>query len=115
VNFETYQDPVTGDWYCTDASQCDASARTPAASPVKDASGLAFQAGISVYGVFYLAGTFTAQGNANYYGSVVAQRGVVDGAGNPQFYFDERLVKGQWPPKGIALPRVVVSSWQTDL
>ena len=47
--------------------------------------------------------------------SVVAQRGVVDGAGNPQFYFDERLVKGKWPPKGMSIPRVVVSSWQTDL
>jgi type IV pilus assembly PilX-like protein len=115
VNFETFQDPVTGDWYCTDASQCDATTRTPAASPVKDSTGLAFTAGISVYGVFYLGGTFTAQGNANYFGSVVAQRGVIDGAGDPAFYFDERLVKGSWPPKGMNIPRVVVSSWQTDL
>ena len=105
----------SGDWYCTDASQCDSSARVPAGSPVKDDLGLPFVTGISVYGVMYLAGTFTAQGNANYYGSVVAQRGVIDGAGNPGFYFDERLVKGQWPPKGMNLPRVVISSWQTDL
>ena len=30
VNFETFQDPVTNQWYCTDASQCDATTRTPA-------------------------------------------------------------------------------------
>ena len=110
-----FQDPVNGDWYCTDHTQCDASARIPSGTPRKDELGLPFITGISVYGVMYLAGTFTAQGNANYFGSVVAQRGVVDGAGNPGFYFDERLVKGQWPPKGMNLPRVVISAWQTDL
>jgi hypothetical protein len=115
VRFDSFQDLVTGDYHCVDASQCDASLRTPALVPVKDDLGLPFMAGIAMYGVMYLGGTFTAQGNAAYYGSVVAQRGVLDGAGTPQFYFDERLVKGQWPPKGIALPRVVVSSWQTDL
>jgi hypothetical protein len=115
VNFETFQDPVTGDWYCTDASVCNSTTRTPAIAPVRDNYGLPFTAGISVYGVMYLAGTFTAQGNANYFGSVVAQRGVNDGAGNPQFFFDERLIKGEWPPKGMSIPRVVVTSWQTDL
>lgn len=106
---------LNGDWHCVDHTQCDASFRTPSATPIKDDLGLAFNTGISVYGVMYLAGTFTAQGNANFYGSVVAQRGVIDGAGNPGFYFDERLVKGQWPPKGMNLPRVVISAWQTDL
>ncbi len=103
------------DWYCTDASQCDSGARLQAGAPVKDDLGLPFVTGITVYGVMYLAGTFTAKGNCNYYGSVVAQRGVIDGGGNPAFYFDERLVKGQWPPKGMNLPRVVISAWQTDL
>jgi hypothetical protein len=65
--------------------------------------------------VFFTSGTFDTQGNANYYGSVVAQRGVIDGAGSPGFYFDESLVKGNWPPKGMAIPRVVISSWQTNL
>lgn len=106
---------LSADWYCVDAQQCDSTLRQAAAAPVKDDLGFPFVTGISVYGVMYLAGTFTAQGNCNYYGSVVAQRGVIDGAGNPGFYFDERLVKGQWPPKGMNLPRVVVSSWQTDL
>lgn len=116
ANFETWQDPVTGEWYCTDASQCDASARTPAGVPVLDTRGIPFQEDAALNGVLYIAGTFTVQGNAKYFGSVVAQRGVLDGSsGTPDFWFDERLVKGQWPPKGMSIPRVVISSWQTDL
>lgn len=116
ANFETWQDPVTGEWYCTDASQCDASARTPAGVPVQDSRGIPYQEDAALNGVLYVAGTFTVQGNAKYFGSVVAQRGVLDGSsGTPDFWFDERLVKGQWPPKGMSIPRVVISSWQTDL
>jgi Tfp pilus assembly protein PilX len=115
VDFQTFQDPVTNDWYCTDASVCTSATRTPAGAPVKDINGLPFTGSVSIDGVFFTAGTFEAQGNANYYGSVVAQRGVVDGAGTPGFYFDESLVKGNWPPKGMGMPRVVISSWQTNL
>jgi len=115
VNFETFQDPVTGDWYCTDAATCTSASRTPAGTPVKDNYGLPFADDVIVDGVMYIAGTFETQGNADYFGSVVAQRGVIDGAGNPAFWFDERLIKGQWPPKGMAIPRVVITSWQTDL
>ena len=63
----------------------------------------------------YNSGTFTATGNALYFGSFVAQQGVIDGGGNPGFYFDESLVKGNWPRKGMNMPRVIVSSWQTGL
>lgn len=115
VDFQTFQDPVTSDWYCTDASVCTSATRTPAGAPVKDNTGLPFQASVITDGVFYTSGTFEAQGNANYYGSVVAQKGVIDGAGTPGFYFDESLVKGNWPPKGMGMPRVVISSWQTNL
>jgi Tfp pilus assembly protein PilX len=115
ANFETWQDPVTAEWYCTDASQCDASARTPAGVPVLDTRGIPYRTDAALNGVMYIAGTFEAQGNAKYFGSVVAQRGVVDGSGTPEFWFDERLIKGQWPPKGMSIPRVVISSWQTDL
>lgn len=115
ANFETWQDPVTNEWYCTDASQCDASARTPAGVPVQDSRGIPYREDAALNGVMYIAGTFEAQGNAKYFGSVVAQRGVIDGGGTPDFWFDERLIKGQWPPKGMSIPRVVVSVWQTDL
>jgi hypothetical protein len=115
VNFETFQDPVTGDWFCTDAQQCDSVARIAAASPVRDKIGLPFQETVAMDGVLYISGVFKCQGNANFFGSLVAQQGVVDGAGTPNLYFDESLITGNWPRKGMNLPRVIISSWQTDL
>lgn len=114
-NFETFQDPVTNIWYCTDAATCTSGSRTPAGVPVKDTTGLPFQTDAVLNGVLYNSGTFETQGNAKYFGSVVAQRGVIDGGGTPEFWFDERLIKGEWPPKGMSIPRVVISVWQTDL
>jgi len=114
-SFQTFQDPVTGDWHCTDASICTSASRLDAGVPVKDNYGLPFQASIAVDGVMFTSGHFTAQGNAIYFGSVVAEQGVDHGGGTPGFYFDESLIKGNWPRKGMNLPRVVVSSWQTDL
>jgi hypothetical protein len=103
--------------YCVDAvpGTCTTAGMTNSGVPVQDATGLPFVSDAALNGVMYVSGTFTAQGNAKYFGSVVAQRGVVDGGGNPEFWFDERLIKGQWPPKGLSIPRVVISSWQTDL
>jgi hypothetical protein len=115
VNFESFQDPVTGDWFCTDAQQCDSTARIAAGTPVRDKTGLPFQETVVIDGVMFVSGVFKCQGNANYYGSLVAQQGVVDGAGTPNFYFDESLITGNWPRKGMNLPRVIISAWQTDL
>ena len=116
VQFESFQDPVTGDWFCTDADQCDATLRTASTTgPKRDTVGLPFQATVVLDGVMFISGVFKCQGNAQYYGSLVAQQGVVDGAGTPDFYFDESLVTGNWPRKGMNLPRVIISAWQTDL
>ena len=115
VSFQTFQDPVTGNWHCTDASQCDATARTPSLVPVRDAVGLPFQETVANDGVLYNSGTFTAQGNHDWYGSVVAEQGVLDGGGSPGFWFDESLITGNWPRPGMDIPRVVVTAWETDL
>ena len=64
-------------------------------------------------GVFYTEGDFDTTGNANYFGSVLVQ-GNATKAGNPEIYFDERLVKGQWPPASFGFPRVYVSGVETD-
>jgi PilX N-terminal len=110
----SYLDLVTGIRYCVDSSSCTAGGM---GSPtvVQDSVGLPFQATVVLDGVMYISGTFTATGNSNYFGSMVAQQGVVDGGGTPGFYFDESLIKGNWPRKGMNLPRVIVTSWQTDL
>ena len=102
---------ATGEVWCTDMPNCPAGP----ASPIKDNYGLPFQDFVVMDGVFYTSGTFTAKGNARYFGSLIAQQGVLDGGGTPELYFDESLVKGNWPGKGRSLPRVVISAWQTDL
>jgi hypothetical protein len=116
VQFGNIQAGTGGAWYCTDALNgvCGPGA---SASPTvrRDDTGLPFQDNAVLDGVFYTSGVFTAQGNASFFGSLVAQQGVLDGGGTPGFYFDERLIKGQWPPKGMSIPRVVVTGWQTDL
>jgi len=113
----SFVDPVTGIRYCVDAQPgtCTSAGMTNSAVPIQDGTGLPFQTDAVLNGVMHISGTFEAQGNSKYFGSVVAQRGVLDGGGNPEFWFDERLLKGQWPPKGMSIPRVVISSWQTDL
>ena len=117
VSHQEFWDFAAGIRYCTDAATCPQSATpgTQAATPQRDDTGLAFQTTTVLDGVMYNSGTFTATGNARYFGSFVAQQGVIDGGGNPGFYFDESLVKGNWPRKGMNMPRVIVSSWQTGL
>jgi hypothetical protein len=111
----SFYDAATNIRYCVDAATCTPGSWTPSATPVRDDSGLAFQTTTVLDGVMYNSGVFTAQGNAVYFGSLVAQQGVLDGSGNPAFYFDESLVKGNWPRKGMNMPRVIISSWQTGL
>jgi hypothetical protein len=102
--------------YCVDPDVCTPGSYSPSTTgPKRDDTGLAFQATTVLDGVMYNSGTFTATGQAVYFGSFVAQQGVLDAAGNPAFYFDESLVKGSWPRKGMNMPRVIISSWQTGL
>ncbi len=73
---------------------------------------------INFYGVLYTSGKWNAKGQAVYFGSVTAKSGVgedVSVAGTPEIYFDERLVKGKWPPADLDIPRVYISSMQTDM
>ncbi len=107
---------TTGEWWCTDyTNNADCQTGAGANTIVKDTYGRPFYADVAWSGVFYTNGTVQFHGNAQYYGSLVAQGNVSASAGTPQFFFDERIIKGNWPPKEMKLPRVVISSWQTDL
>ena len=68
-------------------------------------------------GIMYLEGDFGSEdplaGNAQYYGSLLIQ-GSVKGQGTPEVWFDEKLVKEEWPPSSMKFPRVYVSAHQTD-
>lgn len=78
-----------------------------------DKDGGLVQLNIAFNGVLYNEGQFDTTGNATYFGSVLAQNDASK-AGTPDVYFDERLVKGAWPPGNFGFPRVFVSSEQTD-
>jgi hypothetical protein len=114
-NFEVFHDVGPDKYYCTDASVCNNSTQAGSLVPVQDPVGLPFQTAVSIDGVMYTSGTFTLQGNDIFFGSVVAEQGVLDGGGTPNFLFDESLIKGNWPRPGMDIPRVVVTAWETEL
>ena len=64
-------------------------------------------------GVLYIEGQFEQTGNMHYFGSVLVE-GDASKAGTPDIWFDERLIKGQWPPADFNFPRVYVSAIQID-
>ena len=71
---------------------------------------------INFYGVFYVAGQYDAAGDWIYFGSVVTQEGVANSlTGTPRLYFDERMIKGTWPPPSLKLPRTMITRWETDM
>jgi hypothetical protein len=64
-----------------------------------------------LYGILYNEGQYSAQGNVNYFGSVLIQDDI-GATGTADVWFDEKLIKGSWaPPK---MPRVIVFNEQTD-
>jgi hypothetical protein len=64
-------------------------------------------------GVFYNEGTMSSQGNARYFGSVLINKDI-DNQGTNEVWFDERLIRDEWPPKDWPFPRVVITAVQTD-
>jgi hypothetical protein len=64
-------------------------------------------------GIFYLEGDFDATGNAPYFGSLLIN-GNVGLTGTPEVWFDEKLIKDEWPPKRFNFPRVYISAVKTD-
>ncbi|MEW5806002.1 MAG: PilX N-terminal domain-containing pilus assembly protein [Acidobacteriota bacterium] len=107
----SYPASKTGTYNLTGTpTSTSASDREDAGSPINTE--------INFYGVLYTNGKFNAKGQAVYFGSVIAKEGAGEDhaiAGTPEIYFDERLIKGQWPPAELDLPRVVISSMQTDM
>jgi hypothetical protein len=66
---------------------------------------------IGVQGVIYIEGSYNGTGNTQFFGSMVC--GIdSDPNGTARIWYDERLVKGGWPPAGITFPRVMISSEQ---
>jgi len=81
--------------------------------PMRNKRGPAITADTALWGIFYTNGTWEAQGNAPYYGAVIAKGGVDMSAGTADIYWDESI-KYSWPPPGWTLPRVMITRWETD-
>lgn len=64
-------------------------------------------------GVLYNEGEFGSAGNAHYFGSLLFERDV-EASGTPNIWFDEKLVKGMWPPGSFGFPRVYITTYETD-
>ncbi|HUO84334.1 MAG TPA: hypothetical protein VM534_04390, partial [Thermoanaerobaculia bacterium] len=64
-------------------------------------------------GVLYIEGDMESQGNARYFGSVLVQ-GDIDNQGTNEVWFDERLIKNEWPPSDWPFPRVIITAIRTD-
>lgn len=62
-----------------------------------------------IEGVLYNEGDFDSTGNGQYFGSLVLGENT-NPKGTCNIWFDERLVKGGWPPPGVTFPRVMVTS-----
>ncbi len=65
-----------------------------------------------LHGIMYLTGKFAPQGNANYYGALVAHK--VDVGATVNMWYNERIGIEAWPPPDSPVPKVYVSSWETD-
>jgi hypothetical protein len=61
--------------------------------------------------VLYNEGNMDSTGNMDYFGSIVLG-GYADPKGTPAVWYDDRLLHGGWPPKGVDFPRVMVTSEQ---
>lgn len=80
----------------------------------RDKQGIPFTGQVHFEGVIYIAGSFEMTGNLLVFGSVVMRKGSL-GSGSPDVWFDERLIKGEWPPPELNLPRTTISFWQTEM
>ena len=82
----------------------------------RDSQGIPFTDTIAFQGVIYIQGTFQMTGNMSVFGALVTKGGMVTGsAGTPDVYFDERLIKGGWPPPELDLPRTMITFWQSEM
>ena len=74
---------------------------------------------VHMAGVIYNSGYWNAKGNGKFFGSIVTKQGIAESgggpAGTPHIWFDTCLKDKGWPPPSLKPPRVVATSWQSDM
>ncbi len=84
---------------------------------VRNSTGPPLSASVHVEGILFTNGAFSSRGNGTYFGSVIARQGVSEAggaAGRPDLFWDDRIRRGDWPPEGWTLPRVILTRWAAD-
>jgi hypothetical protein len=66
----------------------------------------------SFHGILYSAGLVEASGQGVHYGSVITREGLVLGASAELFW--DASIGSDWPPAGMAIPRVTITGWDTQ-
>ncbi|MCI0656301.1 MAG: hypothetical protein L0170_04430 [Acidobacteria bacterium] len=70
-------------------------------------------------GVIYNSGYWNSHGNGKFFGSIITKQGIIEAgggpAGSPEIWFDTCLKDRCWPPPSLKLPRVVSTSWESDM
>lgn len=113
---------VTVDYRATgDANECsyadyDPDARTHLCDAytgfttrAHDSTGGLFRLGLHVNGVVFCEGLYDATGNMKVYGSMMMKGGYT-GQGSLEVWFNEGLIKGDFPPVEWKLPRIFTSA-----
>lgn len=86
---------------------------TECTSNAYDRDGRLVQISPVLDGVLYIEGNNKSTGNAIYFGSVLIRRDL-NNSGTPYVFFDEKLIKEEWPPKSFNFPRVYISALETE-
>ncbi len=74
---------------------------------------------VHMAGVIYNSGYWNSHGNGKFFGSIITKQGIIEAgggpAGSPEIWFDTCLKDRCWPPPSLKLPRVVSTSWESDM
>jgi hypothetical protein len=98
---------------CSAADLASQAGQNNCTSNAYDYLGSMAQLQIGVQGVIYIEGNYAGTGNTQFFGSLVCGHDS-DPTGTARIWYDERLVKGGWPPAGITFPRVMITSEQVQ-
>lgn len=103
VDFKAMNDPV----------KMSGGTAVKSTTRARDATGALINLDLHFNGVFYCEGTYTGTGNLRVFGSLL-MRGGYSGTGSPDIWFNEDLVKGNFPDASWRLPRVYASARDTN-
>ncbi|PYQ12512.1 MAG: hypothetical protein DMH00_05850, partial [Acidobacteria bacterium] len=93
--------------------------RTTTSTTARIARGPNVSGTVHMDGVIYNSGYWNSKGNGRFFGSIITKQGVIlaggGPSGTPDIWFDTCLKDKCWPPPSLKLPRVVATSWETDM